>query len=54
MSTATSAAVQPVHFRSFQQGQRLQHRQLHLLIGLAERQAVSGRDSPRHREVAAS
>jgi hypothetical protein len=54
MITATSAAVQPVHFRSFQQGQRLQHRQLQLLIGLAERQPVSGRESPRHCEVGAS
>jgi hypothetical protein len=54
MITATSAAVQPVQLRSFQQGQRLQHHQPQLLIGLAERQAVSGRDSPRHREVGVS
>jgi hypothetical protein len=54
MITATSAAVQAVHFRSFQQGQPFQHRQLQLLVGLAEWQAVSGRDSSRHREVGAS
>jgi hypothetical protein len=53
MITATSAAAQPVHFRSFQQGQRLQHHQLHLLISLAEWRTVSGPDSPRHREMGA-
>jgi hypothetical protein len=34
MITATSAAAQPVHFRSFQLGQRLQHHQPQLLTGL--------------------
>ena len=54
MITATCAAVQPAQPRSFQQEQRLQRRQPHLLAGLDSRQAVSGRESPRPREMGAS